>query len=341
MGDTHVLDFEPSAEFRDVAKGAVAMRQGMMVYYNTSTGVVEKATDATTNRKAGGMVWGYDQPASGAQVRVDIGGCKARIPANMAHPSAGGTIELTGGAAGSLDTVTADGVEILQGAVAYGTSLTATAAAAAKKINQNNTRFFATSSGATITIRERIITKEAWTLASTITTMTKTDTNASGGKAPLDTNLNADVYPSDEYTVKFSGTAKIGFFDDFLDKDGVRVAARAGLARIKVTGDAGTLTQLSVGATTLLVSSVAYSTSAAVTAGLIRDEINLNIGTHGYFAVLDGDEVIIYQTNASLAEDVKALSYTGSLTLKVISDMAGGVKIRPKVRLIAWGLAIS
>ena len=121
MGGTHVLDFEPSNDFRDMAKGAVALRQGMIVLFNTSTSVVEKATDSATNRKMGGLVWGWDQPATGVEVRVDIGGCKARLPARFIHPTAGGTIELIGGASGSEDTITADGVEILGGAVAYDT----------------------------------------------------------------------------------------------------------------------------------------------------------------------------------------------------------------------------
>jgi len=65
-----------------------------------------------------------------------------------------GTVTLTGGAAGSVDTITVDSIDILGGAVNYNASLTQTAADVAAKINTtlSSPEYTATASGAIITI---------------------------------------------------------------------------------------------------------------------------------------------------------------------------------------------
>jgi hypothetical protein len=99
-----------------------------------------------------------------------------------------GTVELTGGASGSVDTLTVNSVDILGGAVSFDTSLTITAAAVAAKINAFTgiTDYKATSSGAIITIQAlngRGTAPNTFVVASTVTTITKTDSNMAGGVA--------------------------------------------------------------------------------------------------------------------------------------------------------------
>ena len=105
--------------------------------------------------------------------------------AHTAEVRASGTVTLNTGASGSVDTVTANSVEIMGSATAFNTSLTQTAADVATKINNNpkNLMYVATSSGAVITVTARygLGTLGNVTLASTVTTITKTDVNMTGG----------------------------------------------------------------------------------------------------------------------------------------------------------------
>ena len=68
-----------------------------------------------------------------------------------------GTVTLSSGAAGSIDTLTVDGISIIDAAVAYNTSLTQTAADLAAAINQNvsSPDYTASSSGAVVTIKAK------------------------------------------------------------------------------------------------------------------------------------------------------------------------------------------
>lgn len=100
-----------------------------------------------------------------------------------------GSVTLTGGASGSLDTLTVNSVDILGGAVPYNTSLTQTAADIALQINRNgsNVEYTATSSGAVVTIKALPGTgasPNGFVVASTTTTLTKTDSNMAGGVNP-------------------------------------------------------------------------------------------------------------------------------------------------------------
>jgi len=110
--------------------------------------------------------------------------------AHTAEVFSSGTVTLTGGAAGSVDTLTVNSIDILGGAVPIKTSLTQTAADVAAQINNfhSTEEYVATSSGAVITITAipgMGATPNGYVVASTVTTITKTDANMSGGVAPV------------------------------------------------------------------------------------------------------------------------------------------------------------
>lgn len=117
-----------------------------------------------------------------------------------------GSVALTGGAGGSLNTLTVNSLEIMGSATNFNTSLTQTAADICTKINNNpkNLLFTAANSGtATVTITAKPglgALANTWTVASTATTITKTDTNMAGGVSAVN-GLNwgvpvAGVLPS-------------------------------------------------------------------------------------------------------------------------------------------------
>lgn len=105
-----------------------------------------------------------------------------------------GSVALTGGGSGSVDTLAVNSLEIMGSATSYDTSLTQTATNIVTKINNNpkNQLFVASNvsgTSATITITCKpgvgVVT---WTVASTVTTITKTDTNigtVTAGTAPV------------------------------------------------------------------------------------------------------------------------------------------------------------
>jgi hypothetical protein len=93
---------------------------------------------------------------------------------------------LASGAAGSVNTVTVNGIDVLGGAVSYNTSLTQTAADVATQINRNskNRLFTATSSGAIITLTANSglgALPNTWAVSSTLTTLTASYVAFSGG----------------------------------------------------------------------------------------------------------------------------------------------------------------
>lgn len=101
-----------------------------------------------------------------------------------------GTVTLATGAAGSVDTVTVNGVNILGGSVPYNTSLTQTAADVAAKCqdNQSTVEYTVTSSGAVITITAMPGTgagPNGFVVAATSTTITTTVANMAGGVASV------------------------------------------------------------------------------------------------------------------------------------------------------------
>lgn len=113
-----------------------------------------------------------------------------------AETLASGTVTLTGGAAGSVDSITVNSVQLLSAnqfsaasAVAYNASLTQTAADVATQINKGTWwhQYTATSSGAVITLKpipglgDSVNTH---VVAFTGTTITATTANMSGGVDP-------------------------------------------------------------------------------------------------------------------------------------------------------------
>ncbi len=100
-----------------------------------------------------------------------------------------GTVTLTGGAAGSVDALTVNSVEVMGAVVPFNSTLTQTAADVAAQINrfQSVPNYFATSSGAVITIHAMPGSgtgPNGYAVATTVTTITKTDANmGSGGGA--------------------------------------------------------------------------------------------------------------------------------------------------------------
>lgn len=100
-----------------------------------------------------------------------------------------GSVELTGGGAGSVDSITvtqpdATTVQLLTAAVPFNTSLAQTAADVATNINKSITSpqyKAAVLSGAIVTIYQIVPVAGSFTVTSTCTTITKTDTNITGG----------------------------------------------------------------------------------------------------------------------------------------------------------------
>lgn len=109
--------------------------------------------------------------------------------ASAAHTNevqATGTVTLNTGASGSVDAITVNSVAILDAAVPFNTTLTQTAADVAAAINNSasNPEYTATSSGAVITIKAKRGSgtgPNTFVVASTCTTITKTDVNLAGG----------------------------------------------------------------------------------------------------------------------------------------------------------------
>jgi len=101
-----------------------------------------------------------------------------------------GSLTLNTGAAGSVDTLTVNGVDILGGAVPFNTSLSQTAADIASKINdfRGTVKYTASASGAVVTIKALPGTgagPNGFVVAATYTTITGTTGNFSGGVAAI------------------------------------------------------------------------------------------------------------------------------------------------------------
>lgn len=94
-----------------------------------------------------------------------------------------GSVELTGGGSGSVDSITVDGVELLSQAVDFDTDLNTTAEAVKDEINNHKTYpdYVATRSGAVVTIKQRFPVSGTLTVTSSSTTITTSDTNVTGG----------------------------------------------------------------------------------------------------------------------------------------------------------------
>jgi hypothetical protein len=109
-----------------------------------------------------------------------------------------GTLTLSTGASGSVNTLTVNGVDILGGAVNFATSLNQTATNVAAQINafKSNVRYTATASGAVVTISALPGTgasPNTFVVAATFTTITGSTTNMASGVNPVNGLLFGDA----------------------------------------------------------------------------------------------------------------------------------------------------
>lgn len=106
------------------------------------------------------------------------------------YVSATGTVTLTGGAAGSVDSITVNGVNVMSGVVLFNTDLVTTAADVATNINNAVTspEYTATANGAVITITASApgYGANGFAVVANTTTITTTVTNFAGGSEGLD-----------------------------------------------------------------------------------------------------------------------------------------------------------
>jgi hypothetical protein len=100
------------------------------------------------------------------------------------------TVTLTGGASGSVDTITVNGVNVMSGSVAFTSNLSATATAVASNINAyaSSPEYTAVAVGTTITISAASAAgsnPNGYVVAVTSTTITTTKTDMAGGSFAL------------------------------------------------------------------------------------------------------------------------------------------------------------
>lgn len=108
-----------------------------------------------------------------------------------------GTVTLSTGAAGSVNTLTVNGIEIMGAAVPFNGTLAQTAADVAAQINRYRSvpDYTATAAGSVVTIAAlpgTATTPNTFVVASTVTTITKVDANMAGGVASVN-GLKFDV----------------------------------------------------------------------------------------------------------------------------------------------------
>lgn len=109
--------------------------------------------------------------------------------ATTKNTAATGTVTLDTGAAGSVDSITVNGVEIMSGAEAFDTNLNTTATNVASNITANTSvpDYNASATGAVITITAVTlgVSVNTFAVVSTATTITTTDTNMTGALGNL------------------------------------------------------------------------------------------------------------------------------------------------------------
>lgn len=157
-------------KFSTGARNGVANSMGLAAMFNRGwMGIYSGAQPASADAATTGTLLGV----------VSSGGL-----ALTKETRATGSITLTGGASGSVNTVTVGGLNIIpDGAVAFNSSLSQTASDLCDAINRNG-MFEATVSGATVTLKGRPgtgVTTAA--VSSTLTTITASYVNMGSGVA--------------------------------------------------------------------------------------------------------------------------------------------------------------
>lgn len=119
---------------------------------------------------------------------IDANGNSSVISDRTPGVAATGTVTLTGGAGGSVNDITVDGVSLMSGAEAFDTDLSTTAANVAANITafSSTSGYTATAVGAIITITavEQGTTPNGYVVATSLTTITATTANMAGGETP-------------------------------------------------------------------------------------------------------------------------------------------------------------
>lgn len=133
---------------------------------------------------------GQPGSANDAPVGTKLVTFSANAGAWTAETPAVGSIELTGGAGGSVNTLTVGGMNILDAAVPYAGSLAATAVALAAALNLSalNRDFVAEAVGTTVTLTTRVGRALQYTgaaIAATLTTITASYAAMAGGAAAV------------------------------------------------------------------------------------------------------------------------------------------------------------
>lgn len=197
--------------------------------------------------------------------------------AHTSEVQATGSITLTGGASGSVNTLTVDGHDILGGAVAYNTSLNQTAADIATAINNNvtNPGYTASASGAVVTITALPGSGTApntHVVTASLTTITATYVDMAGGVASANGlklgTASAGVISKDAsqaWTGLAVATGAAGWFR-FVGPVADSGAADADESQIRVDGAISTSgAQLNMTSTTITTGSTQTISSFAFT----------------------------------------------------------------------------
>lgn len=150
------------------------------------------------------------QPASADAAASGTVLCKITNNSGAHTPEvlSAGSITLTGGAAGSVNTVTVNGIDVLGGAVAFNGTLAQTASDVADQINRHasSVNYTAKAVGATVTIKALPGTgasPNGFVVTATLTTITASYVNMAGGvtavnglKFGLATDGSLSIYPN-------------------------------------------------------------------------------------------------------------------------------------------------
>jgi len=183
----------------DASADYSATRSGAVI---TVTGAANVAFDTETSVENGGATDNQAIATATTQTAVeDVIEVRATgavtVTAGASATAATGSVELTGGASGSVDSVTVNGVTVTSGAVPFNSSLdqTATDLAANITAHTSSPEYTAAAVGAVVTISAAASAGAApngYVVASSVTTITKTDVNMASGANKGISSVKAD-----------------------------------------------------------------------------------------------------------------------------------------------------